>query len=43
MKGFIMEKLRNYGLLVKYVVVTQWRKIRGTDQGDQAPTPDQRA
>lgn len=36
-----MEKLRNYGLLVKYVVTTQWRKIRGTGQTAQAPAQDQ--
>jgi hypothetical protein len=32
-----MEKLRNYGLLVKYVVTTQWRKLRGTsgNEGSQ--------
>jgi hypothetical protein len=29
-----VQKLRNYGLLVKYIAVTQWRKLRskGTDQ-----------
>lgn len=29
-----MEKIRNYGLLIKYVVTTQWRKVRGSS-GDQ--------
>ncbi|SDD14982.1 hypothetical protein SAMN05444580_103104 [Rhodococcus tukisamuensis] len=24
-----MEKIRNYGLLVKYLVSTQWKKLRG--------------
>lgn len=36
-----MEKLRNYGLLVKYLVTTQWRKIRGTDQNAQEPARDE--
>ncbi|MFD4179920.1 hypothetical protein [Rhodococcus sp. NPDC058514] len=36
-----MEKLRNYGLLVKYLVTTQWRKIRGTGNAAQAPAQEQ--
>lgn len=36
-----MEKLRNYGLLIKYVATTQWRKLRGTGNPDQAQAPAQ--
>lgn len=35
-----MEKLRNYGLLAKYVLVTQWRKIRGTAPQQQESAGD---
>lgn len=27
-----MEKIKNYGLLVKYLVSTQWKKITGKNQ-----------
>ncbi|MGW6377024.1 hypothetical protein ACWFRB_13275 [Rhodococcus sp. NPDC055112] len=37
----MMEKLRNYGLLIKYVATTQWRKLRGTDKAAQTPAQDQ--
>jgi hypothetical protein len=32
MRGTPVEKLKNYGLLVKYLVSTQWKKITGKGQ-----------